>query len=258
MRDKRLKGHTWLFLCALLLIIVHTLFRTPAPYPWLEHVWGAGDFITFVGTMVLGYVAYWQTNNANETNDRLLKLEEARYKLELRPFIMVTDFKAYAKIESELLINPDRLYIQVAPNADLRQHVLCIDMALTNTTNSFITAEYSGAKSEDGAEWRNSVGNQGNLKIAINGGNTGNVVFYAPSDFFKGMCGQHIRFRFILENRLSKAYAQEFDMIVTALSGTSVGCSPTGKWFLSMRIQNHSIARFETTNGEIIEIPEEL
>ena len=67
---------------------------------------------------MLGYVACWQTKRANEQSDyaneisnRLLSIEESRDKLELSPFIMVTDFKAYAKIKCELINDPDQLYI---------------------------------------------------------------------------------------------------------------------------------------------------
>lgn len=40
--------------------------------------WGAGDFISFVGTISLGLVAVYQTKKANEISSRLLQIEEER------------------------------------------------------------------------------------------------------------------------------------------------------------------------------------
>ena len=254
-------------------LLINIAYKTPSKIRILGAEWNAEDALQFYGaiigaggTIVLGYVAYWQTkraneqsDNANEISNRLLSIEESRDKLELRPFIMVTDFKAYAKIECELINDPDQLYISVAPNTDFKGYVLCIEMTLANTTKSFITAEYYRAAVDDGPSWGLSAGNQGNLKIAINGGETGKVVFYAPSSFFESMRERIVRFRFILENRIGKRYAQEFDMIITSITPDTVGCSPTGKWFISMMIQGFSIARFDKDeNGKNIEIKEEL
>lgn len=258
--NDRIKGRTWLFLCFALLLITHVLFRIPAPFPWLEHVWEAGDFITFVGTIVLGYVAYWQTNTANETSDRLLLIEETRYKLELRPFIMITDYKAYAKKESDIILNPDMTYISVAGKDEGIDDMLCIEMELTNTTDSFITARFSSAITENKVRWGHGLTNQKDDIVAIQPSGTGKVAFYASPSFFENdFRGSRIQMKFILENRLAKRYAECFTIIPTALSCDTIGCSRDGKWFVSMFIQEYSISKFDKDeSGNIVEIEEEL
>ncbi len=260
MKVNRIKGRTWLFLCTALLITVHILFTISAPFPWLEHVWGAGDLITFVGTIVLGYVAYWQTNNANETSDRLLKIEEVRYKLELRPFFMVSDYKAYVKKEWDIITNPDKIYISIAGKDKETEHVLCFEMEIINTTSSFITARFASATTENQVKWGNGMANQKGDVVLMQPSGTGKVVFYAsPSFFEKNFRGSRIQMKFILENRLAKRYAEYFTLIPHALSCDTVGCSRDGEWFIGMVIQEYSISRFDKDeNGNLIEIQEEL
>jgi hypothetical protein len=260
MKGKKTEGVLWLIFCIVFLLITHILFTIPAPFSWLEHMWEAGDLITFVGTIVLGYVAYWQTNKANEVSDRLLRIEEARYKLELRPFIMITGYKAYAKNESDIIKNPDRTYISIAKRDKETDDVLCIEMELTNTTSSFITASFGGAITENEHNWGYALTNQERHIISIQPNGIGNIVFYAPWSFFdEDFRGSRIRLKFILENRLSKRYAERFTIIPTMLSCNTVGCSRDGKWFLSMFIQEYSICRFDKDkSGNIVEMEEEL
>lgn len=68
----------WICIIAIFLVGVQILFSIPAPRKWLEAVWDAGDFISFVGTIFLGIVAVYQTRKANEISFRLLQIEEER------------------------------------------------------------------------------------------------------------------------------------------------------------------------------------
>lgn len=74
------KPHLILYICIIVIFLigVQVLFSIPAPCKWLEAVWGAGDFISFIGTISLGLVAIYQTKNANEISFRLLQIEEDR------------------------------------------------------------------------------------------------------------------------------------------------------------------------------------
>lgn len=260
MKNIGVKGSTWLILSGSHLIIVHVLFMIPAPFFWLEHVWEAGDLLTFVGTIVLGFVAYWQTNKANETEDRLLRIEENRYKLELRPFFMITDYKAYAKKKIDIIMNPDKTYIDVAPTDDESEDILCFELSLTNTTSSFITAKCDSIISDKKGRWGHGLANQKDDIVSIQPNETSAIVFCAPPSFFKkDFRGEKIQLKFILENRLAKRYAEYLAILPNALSCDTVGCSPDGKWFIGMFIGDYSINRFDKDkNGNIIEIPEEL
>ena len=74
------KPHLILCICIIVIFLigVQVLFSIPAPCKWLDAVWDAGDFISFVGTISLGLVAIYQTKNANEVSFRLLQIEEDR------------------------------------------------------------------------------------------------------------------------------------------------------------------------------------
>jgi hypothetical protein len=258
-KGNRIKGRTWLFLCAALLIIVHVLFKIPAPFPWLEHVWDAGDLIAFVGTIVLGYVAYWQTGNANETNDRLLKIEEARYKLDLRPFVMVSDYSAYIKNNFDIITNPDKTYIMVSNPDNDHDEVLCVEFSLLNTTNSYVSAKYSDAIfSDSDRKWAHCLPNQKDDIVRLQPSESKPLVLYAPPAEFTKLIGEKIKLRFILENRISERYAEYFYINIIALNGNIHGYSPTGIWYISMFVQEYSISRFEKDKeGKQVEIQEE-
>ena len=109
----------WLWLLATLffLVFVHTIFTIKAPYKWMEATWEAGDLLSLVGTLVLGYVAILQTQrandiakNANDTSVKLIELQKAEY----TPIITISDFigltyfdvsKANIETTSEIFIH---------------------------------------------------------------------------------------------------------------------------------------------------------
>ena len=87
------KWWVWAISVISFLLIVHVLFNAHPKTKWLEAVWTPGDLLTFVGTVVLGYIAVYQTKRANDmtekanqiaeqatqTSSRLMDLQEAEY-----------------------------------------------------------------------------------------------------------------------------------------------------------------------------------
>lgn len=62
------------------LILVHILFKWDSGTRWLSAEWSAGDilayiagFEAFIGTTVLGFVTVYQSEKANQQNERLSK-----------------------------------------------------------------------------------------------------------------------------------------------------------------------------------------
>ena len=60
------------------LIVVHMLFKTPAINNWFTATWSAGELLAYVagfetllGTVVLGAITVYQSDKANEANERL-------------------------------------------------------------------------------------------------------------------------------------------------------------------------------------------
>ena len=71
---------------ALPLLIVHILFKWNSDNPWLAAEWSAGDvlgyiagFESLIGTIALGIVTVYQSNKANEANERLAKENNHQY-----------------------------------------------------------------------------------------------------------------------------------------------------------------------------------
>ena len=76
------------------MLVIHFLFKIHSNYYWIEAEWKPGevlgyfgDILSFVGTVVLGYIAIMQTEKANQLNGELLKIEKNRIKpcLEILP-----------------------------------------------------------------------------------------------------------------------------------------------------------------------------
>lgn len=123
MKKMQNKWWVWVISSISFLLIVHILFSIPAPCKWLEAVWEAGDFISFVGTMVLGCVAYHQAEQANKMSEKLMDIENNRYKLDIRPFVMLTGWKAYELEIKKLIFNPDKLYIKIDKKMIIQLHL---------------------------------------------------------------------------------------------------------------------------------------
>lgn len=81
------------------LIVVHLLFKLDTGYDFISAEWSAGDLIgyiagfeAFVGTVVLGIIAVWQTDKANKTNDSLLKMTEENERKSVLPFLSFNSY----------------------------------------------------------------------------------------------------------------------------------------------------------------------
>ena len=247
------KWWAWLIASVVFLIVIQVLFSIPAPCKWLEAVWEAGDLISFVGTIVLGYVAVSQTQRANKMSERLMDIENNRYMLEVRPFFMVIDWKAYELNSDRLLFNPDKLYIQIGTHND-GESALGIGLQLQNTTDSYISVEYSSGHS-DKVTWSNVVTNQPNRKLRLLAGGSKEIVFYANPDYMKSLIGEFITVEFILENRFAQRYKESFCMIITALSNKVI--HKDGEWYCDTAIQDFKIGKFvKNSDGKTVLIME--
>lgn len=248
---KKMLSKWWIWLIAIIvfLIVVQILFSIPAPCKWLVAVWKAGDFISFVGTMVLGYVAISQTEWANKMSERLMDIENNRYKLDIRPFVMLTDWKAYELQSEQLFFNPDKLYIQIGEHEE-GTPALGIGLLLQNTTDSYLSLEYSGAKSET-IKWENFSANQPNRKLRLSSGESEEIVFYASPEYMTFLIGEFVTVKFILENRFAEKYQESFELIITVLSNECL--HKKGEWYCDITAQNYQIRKFvKDGTGKII------
>ena len=130
------------------LIIVHLLFKWYSGIDFLVAEWGAGDLLgyigtalTFIGTIVLSIFALLASNKANALSVKVIEMEKDRYRLELRPFALVSNWQAYEIDSKELVDDPKEKYIQIGMYKTGK--ALGLALELTNTTQSCITVQYN-------------------------------------------------------------------------------------------------------------------
>ena len=245
------------------LIVVHLLFKWYSGVDFLVAEWDAGDILgyigtilTFVGTIILSILALQASNKANELSKKVIEIEQDRNRLELRPFVLVSNWKAYEIDSKELIDDPKEKYIQIGKyNAGV---ALGLELELTNTTQSCITVQYSGGTVRNpNLCWSNAAVNQENLKMTLSPGAKDTFIFYAPPAFMQQQVGQRVTVELTLENRFSKRYKETFVVIITSLSD-KVSLQP-GRWHCHLVAQEYTIARFEKDkNGDTTCIDEDL
>lgn len=245
------------------LVIVHLLFKWYSGVDFLVAEWGAGDLLgyigtvlTFVGTIVLSLLALEASEKANELSEKVIDIEKDRYRLELRPFVLVSNWEAF-EIDSKTLVDdPKEKYIQIG-NCKTEK-ILGLALELINTTESCITVQYSrGTTRNTDLCWGNAAVNQENLKMTLKPGEKDKFIFYAPTKFMEKQISHRVTVELTLENRFSKRYKETFVIIITSLSD-KVSKIP-GKWHCHLFAQEYTIARFEKDDdGDPIYIDEEL
>ena len=245
------------------MIAVHMLFKWDSGIDFLVAEWSAGDmlgyigtFLTFVGTIILSILALQAANKANDLSKSVIENEQYRYRLEMCPFVLVTDWKVFEINEKELIDDPKEKYIQIGLYKN--GTVLGLALELTNTTESCITVQYTGGTSSNYRySWSNAAVNQENLKMTLSPGAKDRFIFYAPVDFIEKQVGQRVTVEFILENRFSRRYKETFVIILTSLSDKVY--HETGKWYCNLFAQEYTIGRFEKNEkGKTIYIAENL
>ncbi len=254
---KKLKW--WIIGCIVFLVAVQILYTIPAPCEWLEAKYEAGDLISFVGTIVLGIVAIVQTKEANEqaetankqakvANDmsnRLMELEENRYKLETRPFVMLKDWNGSFENYYNIINCHEKLYIQ-STKFELKNGAtaFCVSLDLLNTTQAYVSVQVNnleyvdGNKSVfDGLSYANTV----NISLRLNPGESGSIVFWGDTQILKDALSHgKIRFSFILENRFGERYQESFDAVIVIMAPLREEDEP----FVVFSASNYRIGKF--------------
>ncbi len=245
------------------IIIVHLLFKWYSGIDFLVAEWSAGDLLsymgtilTFIGTIVLSVLALQASNKANELSKKVIEIEQDRYRLEMRPFVIVSNWEAFEIDAKTLVDDPKEKYIQIGLYKSGK--ALGLALELTNTTQSCITVQYShGTVRNPELCWGNAAVNQENLKMTLAPGAKDKFIFYATPEFMKKQISQRVTIDLTLENRFSKRYKETFVIIITSLSD-KVSKIP-GKWHCNLFSQEYTIGRFEKTeNGDTICMEEDL
>lgn len=214
MKKKWAIGGLLVFVAVILVpIMINALYLINGGY---ITVWSGADVLAFygaalgaVGTIILGIVAW-------EQNKRLLELEETKYKLEMRPFVILTDWRVRPFSIQDILSNPTQIklaarYLVVG---DIHKADLQIFLTFTNTTDSFITAAYHESKyvkNQKSTGWGNACIGSLNDKLRILPNASAEICLLGTREslsesFRKGA----IKVYLAMENRLGEKYFEEF------------------------------------------------
>ena len=97
-KHKRLTMMLLVLVVFLPIIVIHILFKIKSNCYWIQAEWDAGymlgycgDVLSFIGTIVLGYIAVMQTERANHMNQELLNIEKSRVK----PYFDISSSQLY-------------------------------------------------------------------------------------------------------------------------------------------------------------------
>lgn len=161
------------------LIIVHLLFKWNSGCDFISAEWSAGDLIayiagfeTFIGTVVLGIIAVWQSDRANITNDNLLNLTKENERKSVLPFLSFNSYipkyegnsfiSMLAKAMHESKSEEDEKYIPLEDttkrvdilldelNFTIYSNVIKINAELTQEQKEVVNNQFGISKQEGG------------------------------------------------------------------------------------------------------------
>lgn len=240
---------------------IHFLFKWKTGMNLITAEWDAGDILsyigtilTFAGTIVLSILALEASRKANALSQKVIDLEQDHYRLELRPFVLVSNWSASELTPQQIIDEPKEKYICIGGHTDGNSVGLSIE--IMNTTESCISVEYKKghARTPDKC-WGNSAVNQGNLKMTLKPGETDTFVFYGSPAFMNSLIGERITVEMILQNRFAQRYKESFVVMITGLSN-KVYQTP-GKMYCHLFAQEYKIGRFEEKEDGTSEYIEE-
>ena len=208
-----------------LLVALLFIIGIPLIINWLymqnkgfQTVWNGEDVLAFYGailgaggTIVLGVVAWKQ-------NDRLLRLEETKYTLEVQPLVILADWSVkafYDFFQSDE--RGETIWVSSSNEAKSDNGVesQVINLQLVNSTNSFMTVEFLQVKnciSGLPLNWQKTYINKTNHKLRLKAGEEGSLALFLPlQEFEDAISNGALRFSLILENRFGVKYIEEFD-----------------------------------------------
>lgn len=134
------------------IIVIHILFKIKTNCYWITAEWKAGDVLgyfgdvlSFVGTVVLGYVAICQTERANNISEKLMEMDLVKMKPcfdfinSQKYFMSLIDdgYKIEKKYKDDEVIFLDVLFTE-NPRTGMTANVCSIILDVTNSGHSDI------------------------------------------------------------------------------------------------------------------------
>lgn len=180
-----------------------------------------GSVLAAVGTIAVSIVAAWQAKKSNELSVKALELERLHYKMEIRPFALVSDVQFDELTLEEIIGITDELKYNINyKNEDTDQESSSnkygtLIITFSNTTNSIITIELIDiVDGQTGDTWYHSTVNNVLKRVLIENGKDKRIIFNAPYAFWEDIRSKKVTFEIILENRFGERYQENFDILL--------------------------------------------
>lgn len=214
-------------------------------------------YLSSLATILLALYAIWQTKQANDISQKyndmtnqLLDIEKNNYKLQIRPFIMVSTYDVKKYTRSEIMDSNKKTFIGVGESTS-GFDITGLELSITNTTESFLTFSYYCAETIDSdIKWAHTstgINNIKKTKVVLAPGKSQKIVFTANDEFILKHQGKRVKLCFILENRFAERYKETFNMIFT-----SVRKMDDKNIEATLFFQDYQIYKFIYSNGDII------
>lgn len=203
-----------------------------------------GTILSFVSTLGLGALALWQNIKANNINDRLSLIEKERFKLELQPFVAVTDWSLKKEDTLNILGNSSILSFKIS-SMDMNE-IKCAMLTLnfTNTSNTYTMMNYLAGSVYYNDKYveqlENSSINHANITLYLKSGQKGEMVFYCSFKKFYEFTGRTIKLKFALRNRFNDLYIETIDIFISNIKQID----NDGNWYIGLDSRNYKIERF--------------
>lgn len=131
----------WLLWSALFALGIHCLFKIPAPLPFFEHVWGAGDILSYISTILLAWIAYWQNQRYKDEADKHQQEQEAILEDTNKKFLLLQEnidrqTRMLLSLENDKMIPNIQIGSGLTDSGRLRRITVSLSQELTFGTIS--------------------------------------------------------------------------------------------------------------------------
>lgn len=211
-----------------------------------------GTCVSTLGSLFVGVVAILQSNKANEIAENAQEFDSWHFKMDIRPFIIVSDIKCETmSINNVLMKNEKPIYIfdedaEIDHSSDVqKKDCEVIWMYVANTTDSLVTIQFDEMTDNYQNNYKLHMMNNVKKKTIIKGQSTGVIGFYSSDKFWKKQSSSLSKYSFILENRFGERYKESFYLNIVYEMRTE---SNDGTYRPLFTAQDYNCVKFQDGN----------
>ncbi len=131
---------------ALPLILIHILFKYDACNPWFEAEWTAGELLAYIagfeallGTIILGLITVYQTQKAQEVNEKLAQENNYLQKISVQRLLPLL------KVESVCIFDSGK----VSPRYSKNENIVTVSESITKHKREIQIRAYITSQTQD-------------------------------------------------------------------------------------------------------------